>query len=263
MIRSLIRHIPGAHRLAAYVRNIRNPDIHSIISKTFGKKMVRFIQVGSNDGLSNDPIFALSSSRASWTGILIEPVPYLFERLKINYGNSPRFIFENIAIGRKSGKIPFYYVVERARHELGNLPEWHDQLGSFDKNHILKHMIPQIESFIEVMDVQVYTLQEVLARHKWHTIDLLHIDAEGYDWEILSGVDLLALNPKMVIIEHTHLSVGDQNLARQKLLSAGYRVQALGGDFCAIRGGFDAQIRSRFRLGSPELPLRPSPEQGR
>ena len=242
MFRSLVENIPGARGLAAYIRKKHRPAIEDIVRRTFGKRTVRFVQVGSNDGLHNDPIFAMSSTNALWTGMLIEPVPYLFERLKVNYCNSKRFIYENIAIGRKAGIIPFYYVSERARDEIGGLPEWHDQLGSFDKNHILKHTIALIEPFIEVMDVEVCTLEEVLARHTWHNIDLLHIDAEGYDWEILSGVDLLALNPKMVIIEHTHLSVENRTFARQKMTDAHYRVREIGGDFCAIRAGFFGRI---------------------
>ena len=237
MIRSVIKNIPGARRLAAHFRRRHTPEMKDIIRQTFGKRKVRFVQVGSNDGLHNDPIFAISASSPSWTGILIEPVPYLFEKLKANYRHLPRFIFENIAIGRQRGRLPFYFVSDRARRELDGLPDWHDQLGSFDKNHILKHMI-ELEPFIEVMNVEVYTLEDVLVRHGWGTIDLLHIDAEGHDWEILSAIDLLVPNPKMIIIEHVHLSEEDRARARQKLTEAGYRVREVGGDFCSIRSGF-------------------------
>ena len=253
MLRSLIKTVPGASAMVRLLRRRQTEDLSHVIKKTFRRKSVRFLQVGSNDGVHNDPIFPISSSNDLWSGILIEPVPYLFERLKSNYINSTRFIFENVAIGKMAGKIPFYYVSERAQHDRHDLPEWHDQLGSFDKNHILKHMDAQLEPFIEAMDVVVCTLADVLARHGWQTIDLLHIDAEGHDWEILSATDLFALSPKMVIIEHSHLSAENRCRARQKLVDAGYNVRQIGGDFCAIRSRFRGLSGFRPKFGSASI----------
>lgn len=261
MIRSVISYVPGARRFAAFLRNRQIAEVQDLVRKTFASKAVRFVQVGSNDGMHNDPIYAMSSSSDLWSGILIEPVPYLIERLKMNYNYADRFIFENVAIGRQPGKVPFYYVSDRAQHELSDLPEWHDQLGSFDKQHILKHGLAQIEPFIEVMNVEVCTLEQVLVRNKWHSIDLLHIDAEGYDWEVLSGVDLRTLNPEMVIIEHAHLSAADRELARRKLADGGYRVREIGGDFCAIRKGLSGQARPSARLNNREMAVTPSSDQ--
>lgn len=263
IIRSIVKKIPGIRQFVTYIRRKREPLVEDIVKQVFGNSAVRFVQVGSNDGLHNDPIFSMSSSSELWTGILIEPVPYLFERLKANYKNSTRFIFENVAIGRNSDKKPFYYVSEHARTALGNLPVWHDQLGSFDKNHILNHEIPQIESFIEVMDVKIFTLPDILIRNRWQNIDLLHVDAEGYDWEILSGIDLSILTPKMIIIEHTHLSVEDRNLAKQKMINAGYRVRKLGGDFCAIRSGDFGQVEAKTWQGSGSHELAQSAGAGK
>ena len=253
MFKSLIKMIPGTSEIVHFMRTRQEKQISQIVKDIFGQNLVRFVQVGSNDGIHNDPIFPISSTSDMWSGILIEPVPYLFERLKQNYGHSARFIFENVAIGKLAGTMPFYYVSERAQLERNDLPEWHDQLGSFDKNHILKHMDSQLEPYIEMMDVAVCTLAEVLTRHQWQSIDLLHIDAEGYDWEILSATDLFALSPKMVIIEHTHLSAENRCRARQKLVDAGYNVRQIGGDFCAIRSRFRGLSGFRPKSGSASI----------
>ena len=253
MFRSLIRMIPGASAIVKLVRTRQEKEISQIVRDIFGQNHVRFVQVGSNDGIHNDPIFPISSTNEMWSGILIEPVPYLFERLKQNYGHAARFIFENVAIGKSAGTMAFYYVSERAQLERNDLPEWHDQLGSFDKNHILKHMDSQLEPYIEMMDVAVCTLAEVLARHRWESIDLLHIDAEGHDWEILSETNLFALSPKIVIIEHSHLTAENRCRARQKLVDAGYNVLQIGGDFCAIRSRFRGLSGFRPKLGSASI----------
>ena len=67
-------------------------------------------------------------------------MPFLFERLRENYGSNSRFKFENVAIAEKSGKLPFYYVRAEAAVEIPEIPEWHDQLGSFKRAHIINHL---------------------------------------------------------------------------------------------------------------------------
>lgn len=79
------------------------------------KNSVFFVQVGSNDGSYGDPIRDLVIRNTNWKGLFIEPIPFLFERLKQNYNNSERFIFEKIAISTKRGFQKFYYVSEDAK----------------------------------------------------------------------------------------------------------------------------------------------------
>jgi len=52
-------------------------------------KGMKFVQIGANDGLHHDFIhdFAL---KQSWQGLLVEPNPPVFERLKQNYQSISR-----------------------------------------------------------------------------------------------------------------------------------------------------------------------------
>ena len=68
----------------------------------------------------------------------MEPVPSVFRRLKSNYENDSRFIFENVAITDDDGFRSFYSVSETAKQSLPELPAWLDHLSSFDKELILK-----------------------------------------------------------------------------------------------------------------------------
>ena len=43
-----------------------------------------FVQIGANDGFKADPIY-LYVRKYGWKGILVEPVSYIFEKLKENY----------------------------------------------------------------------------------------------------------------------------------------------------------------------------------
>src|ERR1700682_2727682 len=41
-----------------------------------------FVKVGANDGSTGDPCSDVLLGRTNWKGLLIEPVPYCFDRLK-------------------------------------------------------------------------------------------------------------------------------------------------------------------------------------
>ena len=71
------------------------------------KRNVFFVQVGSNDGIRADPLYPWII-KYCWRGILIEPVQYLFEKLKHNYRDREGLIFENAAIAETDGCKAFY-----------------------------------------------------------------------------------------------------------------------------------------------------------
>lgn len=193
-----------------------------------------FVKIGANDGITSDPCSDIFLKNPRWKGLLIEPVPHCFEKLKSNFSNSNRFILEQVAIGDKRGELPFYYVDPSARDHLPDLPDWHDQLGSLDRNHIIKHLNGALEPYIVEKTVEVNTLSDVLARNHIQRIDILHIDAEGHDLEILKTIDFENLTPKIIFAEHNHLSKRNQSTMRRLLRKNGYSVRNAGRDYLAI-----------------------------
>ena len=185
------------------------------------------VQVGSNDGLQGDPISALIRTNENWQVLFIEPLPHIFRRLKENYPMSPNYRFENVAISEKKETRPLYYVSDEIKKTKMDVPYWYDQLGSFDKNHVLKHG-REFEAFITSEDVRCEPLRDILARNRIGKIDLLHIDTEGFDYEVLKQVDLQTMPPRAILFEHKHLSTKDYSAARNLLSRAGYRVQPAG-----------------------------------
>jgi hypothetical protein len=73
----------------------------------------------------------------------------------------------------------------KAREDYPHLPDWYDQLGSFDRNHILKYLGSMIEPYIACENVPCDTLRNILAAHDVVRVDLFHIDTEGYDYRVL------------------------------------------------------------------------------
>jgi FkbM family methyltransferase len=235
VLKHFVKRLPGARSAAHLLRKYSQPDVRNIIDRCFRNGEVFFVQIGSNDGLNNDPLYKAAHENEKWRGILIEPVPQIFERLKVNYRNQPRFIYENLAISATIGPKTFYYVDQSAKDFIPDLPEWFDQLGSFDREHILKHLDGKLEPFVRTLDVRSEPFDSLLLKHGVDHVDLIHIDAEGYDWEILSQIDFDNIQPKLVIFEHKHLSPADLAAAKGKMSNAGYRLVKCGYDICAIR----------------------------
>jgi FkbM family methyltransferase len=223
---------PAVWKVRERYRQWKN-DINRRIQGILGShKDVFVVQIGSNDGATGDPIHWLLTHHRSWQALLVEPVPFLFERLKKNYPDASRFKFENVAIGRNVGASNFYYVAAETKASLPDLPVWYEQLGSFNREHITRHLGAAIEPFIIQVKIPTVPLAELLKRNAIQKMDLLHIDTEGYDWEVLRQLDLKKFHPAIILFEDRHLSEEAKQLARQ-FLQDDYIITDLEGDcFC-------------------------------
>ena len=204
----------------------------------------QIVQIGSNDGKTDDPIHQLLLKRKGWQGLFVEPVPYIFERLKQSYPNDSRFRYENAAINDGSSAT-FYWVDATAKQQIPDLPEWYDQLGSFCREHIVKHLDGILEPYIISQEVRGITLGQLFEKHAIGKIDILHIDTEGYDYKVLSQLDLSRHEPSVILFEYKHLAEGEREKSIQMLASK-YELYDLGSDFLAVN-------RSRLSTYSKKL----------
>ncbi len=204
------------------------------IEKILTKNNIFIVQVGSNDGITGDPLHSLILKNKDWNVLFIEPVPTLFENLIRNYPDQERFKFENVAINDGSFQI-FYSVHNSAKTELPELPSWFDQLSSFKRENITNHLNGILEPYIEEINIQGVTLPFILSKNHIQNIDLLHIDVEGYDWLVLSQLDLKKYFPKIILYEHKHLSLDEKKESLKYLKKYNYSVFQLGADFIAIK----------------------------
>lgn len=237
-IKEYLRNFPLLYGLLKRVYRLFHQSDQTLqqrIEKAIGDKTdVFFVQVGSNDGVQGDPLHELVQSRETWRGIFIEPIDFLFRRLQQNYAESTRFVFENVAISTKRETKKFYYVSEKASAER-DLPYWHDQLGSFDRNHITKMLGDEMSSYIIEENVACQPLQDVFDRNRVAAIDLIHIDTEGFDYQVLSQVDIERYKPSVLLFEH-HLLTDEEFVKSRRLLRrTGYRIYEYGNDTLALR----------------------------
>ncbi len=178
-----------------------------------------FIQIGANDGRRHDPIFPYVNEYG-WRGILVEPVPSYFDRLKHNYRSFPQLIFENIAISEADGVRDFY----RVREGLSHLPDWCGGIGTFYPQVLLRHrwVIPGIQDYVLREQVKCLSLNSLLEKYEVQKIELMLIDTEGYDYEIIKQVDFKRLPPAIVCYEHKHLSRAHRSDCERLLNANGY-----------------------------------------
>jgi FkbM family methyltransferase len=204
-----------------------------------------FIQIGANDGQLEDPLreFVVANP---WRGILVEPVPYLFERLRRTYPLRDGLVLENLAISTHTSTQPFYYVRESAGE--ADVPGWHAGLGSFSRDVVLKHAyaIPDLEQRLVTAVVPCLTFAALCDKHHVQQLDLLHMDTEGYDYEILKLVDFERFRPRLLVYEHHHLSAADRAACRARLAAYGYE---------AIEEGLDVICVNTREPGPRDAPL--------
>lgn len=199
-----------------------------------------FIQVGAYDGVTNDPLCKYIR-RWGLRGVLVEPQRKMFAVLQENYRDQPQLTLLNAAISDHDGPQDFYTV----RSDVPGLPEWSQQIASFKLDNVLKHKhgvpeygitdrIPNIEALIEVETVDGMTFDTLLDRTGAGQVDLLQIDAEGYDFEIIKRLNFARLKPRILHYEHMHLSPADREACVNLLVSQGYRIATGFADTTAV-----------------------------
>ena len=210
------------------IRLARGPDFYrdqsdrliALLAEIFPDAFV--VQIGANDGSAGDPL-AGAFSTTRWSGLLVEPVPHLYEALAARYRDRPGVRVECAAVSTHDGEAPLY----RLRTVPGETPQWYDQLPTLNRDVLLKHrsFIPEIDSLVIEERVPAIRLDTLLRRHGISRIDLLVIDTEGHDYEILRGLDFTRFRPALVMFEHQHLSTGDKVAASALLETHGYELR--------------------------------------
>jgi FkbM family methyltransferase len=205
--------------------------IHYLIAK-HGEKLT-FIEVGANDGKMGEALreFIL---KYHWKGILIEPQPDVFERLKANYaGLDDEFSFENVAISSNPAPIQMY----RSPTQKGD--QGSNTLATADQKIAAKTLGLKSDE-LEKITVPTARLDDIVEKHGVTSLDILQIDTEGLDWDVLQTLDLTKTRPYLIRFEHGHLSPAVIGKMTEYLNEHGYPVN-FGGyqeDSVALRNDF-------------------------
>lgn len=235
-----------------------------VLRRLAGRKLLRafaeaypdafFVEIGANDGEQHDHLRA-HVLHGAWRGILVEPVPYVFDRLARNYAGLDRVALANVAIADRDGTLPFYHLAEAPPGERAELPAWYDALGSFSREAVLGHgrHVPDIERRLVRTEVPCLTFDSLLRRHGADRVDLVAIDTEGHDWEVVKGIDLEAHRPRLLIYEHFHLKPSERATALRHVRDRGYEAMEEGFDTFCLDVRVEDRLTGRFRRLRPAV----------
>jgi len=133
-----------------------------------------YIECGANDGVNQSNTWFFEKS-LNWRGILIEPNKKIFEELKKN--RSSKNIFENVALVSESFSKKIYLTNNNLESKV---------TGNIDNNNI---------------EVFTSTLNHILKKNKIYKINLFSLDVEGYEVEVLKGLNLNFFDIDYILIE--------------------------------------------------------------
>lgn len=189
------------------------------------------VQIGANDGESNDLLYPLLKKNDFSKAILVEPLltPYL--KLEERHKNSKKIITLNVAISSKKGKQKMYTLNSKPGMYFNN------GISSFYKEHLEKFIQyeAQIADLITETEVDVVLFADLLQYFDSPKINLLCIDTEGYDFEILKQVPFASISIDVIVYEWCHLSQADMIQSFELLRSLGYRLVQWDGDVMAYK----------------------------
>lgn len=156
-----------------------------------------FVQIGANDGVRNDPLFDfVNDNKDRVGGLVLEPIKEYFDKLVQNYKGCPGVIPVNKAIHRTEKEAVMYRVNPKKRK---GLPVYSGGITSFDKDHHKSVRIP--EECMEEVRVECVTLDGLLAEYDVERVDLVQMDTEGYDYDIIMGIDFSNFRPSILRFE--------------------------------------------------------------
>jgi FkbM family methyltransferase len=169
-----------------------------------------FVELGAFDGLNQSNTAWLEVNRG-WRGILVEAIPDAYEQC---VRNRPLATVVNCACVANDYPEP---TVEMVYAGLMSIVRGARLSDEADEAWVsLGEELQQLERY--TCEVPARTLSSVLDEHRLGRVDLLSIDVEGYELEVLKGIDLARFAPHRIVAEESHGGEVDRYLTAR-----GYR----------------------------------------
>ena len=151
-----------------------------------------FIEVGGNDGITQSNTYHLELYK-QWGGLLVEPLPVAFKKMKDNRKNS---FCENYCLGSEKTKLSqqlwacnLMSIIPTARKN----PK--DDEIFLNEGERCQHIQR------EKISVAYTTLEKLLIKHDVKKIDFFSLDVEGVELDVLMGMNINKFRPKFILVE--------------------------------------------------------------
>ena len=209
--------------------------LQSLVRK---KKIKKIIQVGAHDGKSDDFLFKCFNDDLE--ALLIEPIEDAFINLEKNYKNFKKVKCLNLAVDINNQKKEIfsvnknYYEFYKKKYKKLNV-DWLSVLSSFDKQHLIDHGIKK--NHISSKLIKCQTFNELINNYNYQELDLLIIDAEGYDFLLVNNfLETINIRP-IIIFEWIHFKNYEIEKLLIKLKNLNYNFLQIGRDLVCFQKG--------------------------
>lgn len=166
------------------------------IKKIFSNEsQISIIDVGAHKG---EYILNILKNFKVKQGYCFEPNPSVFRILQNNIKNKKNIEFINFGVSNSSGKIKFNVNIESSSSSINNLNE---KSNYYKKKFYLLNFL-NTSNVTKVIDIEVLTLDNFMKKKGIIQIDLLKIDTEGYEMQVLKGLQDKIKKIKLIHFEH-------------------------------------------------------------
>lgn len=156
-----------------------------------------FLETGSSHPTDQNNTYKLE--QLGWSGLLVEPRILHNEEYK---NIRPNSIIENYALVDKS------YMDETIK--------------VYESEHYHMHNVSGIWQSVNNTEWPVSTLDRLLRKHDIRTIDFFSLDVEGYEHEVLGGIDFNFVKFGLIVIETHDYTWNNKNEDFSYLKEFGY-----------------------------------------
>ena len=189
---------------------------------------INFLQIGAMDGVKHDELHRYIRNY-DWSGVMVEPLPDMFDRLVQNYQDRPGLKFECSAITDADGPIE----MSRIPTELikdGIVPEWAEGCSTLVTDGYIEDLLPHMVKET-VRGITIGTLYEKYGSD----FDFVQVDTEGFDYNIFMQLLQRGLTSDVYKIEIGHITYTKTVWMRWVLEQQGYKTFIDGYDLIAYR----------------------------
>ena len=196
------------------------------------------LNIGAMDGVMFDEMIGYTNTY-NFKGLYVEPIPYLFEKLKNNIKGENN-IFENVAISTYDGEIEMIMIKQEAIDDKKVHSCFYGMSAVYPPKNGLGSEFDKltVEKYGEIIKVKCVTFETLMSRNNISEFDVIKIDAEGHDFKIFSQVNLEKYKPKIIRSEWICISEEEKKEFISILENFNYKYEIIGQDICALSNDF-------------------------
>ncbi|MDX2170753.1 MAG: FkbM family methyltransferase [Deltaproteobacteria bacterium] len=217
-----------------------------------------WVVIGAMDGVTFDDLSGYISLYR-WCGLFVEPIPELFRRLRAHYEAAPQAAgnrYANCAVAEHDGTVEML-TIDQDAVDRG---EVHAAFGGMSAIYPPRNGLASsgdaavVAKYATRIQVPCLTLATLFARHAVERIDVLAIDAEGWDYRILRQLDFATYRPTLIRCETCNLPADERTAVEQLLSEQGYVLRTEGQNLDAVAREYWDAMRQPARPAAVHAP---------